>query len=185
MLSLRLLALLALSSLSSCAPQPSKAPRATIEAGVVIGAATSVSGAASATAVNKYLGVPFAASPTRFSPPASATAFTKPFNATRYGLTCPQQFNYPAAARAAQIEFFDTPGPPNGEGEDCLNVNIFVPVTETKNKTVMVWIFGVGGSARFWSTILNRPCREASHSVPMHCQPMTARASQQTRMSFW
>ena len=139
MLSLRLLALLALSNLSSCAPQPSKAPRATVEAGVVIGTATSVSGGASATAVNKYLGVPFAASPTRFMPPASATPFTEPFNATRYGLTCPQQFDYPAAARQAQIAFFDTPMPAGGEGEDCLNVNIFVPVTETKNKTVMVW----------------------------------------------
>lgn len=137
------LATLALCTLVSCAPTSGQAPIATIENGVVIGTATKVPGAASATVVNKFLGVPFAASPTRFAPPATATAWTKPFNASRYGDTCPQSFVYPQQARTFDMKLFDDPPPLGGQSEDCLNLNIYVPATATKNKTVMVWIYGV------------------------------------------
>ena len=153
----RLFVLITLFALSICAPPSIKPPTATIDSGPIVGTTTHVSKAASATVVNKFLGVPFAASPTRFAPPATATPWQKPFNATKYGKTCNQQFNYPAAARAVQIEFFDTPGPPAGESEDCLNVNIFVPATPTANKTVMVWIYGVGGF----------PCAEQTELIDM------------------
>lgn len=140
----KFLSLLSLCALSACAPHASHhAPTATIEAGVVIGTTTAVPGAASATVVNKFLGVPFAASPTRFAPPTSATPWSKPYNASFYGKTCPQQFSYPEAMRKQIMGLFDNPPPPGGEGEDCLNVNIFVPATPTMNKTVMVWIYGV------------------------------------------
>ena len=139
---LQILIATSLIALCSGAPNSGKAPAATIDAGVIVGTTTAVSGSA-ATVVNKFLGVPFAASPTRFAPPASATPFSQPFDASKYGLTCPQQFDYPEAAREQEMFFFDNPPPPGGEGEDCLNVNLFVPATETKDKSVMVWIYGV------------------------------------------
>jgi carboxylesterase type B len=37
---------------------------------------------------------------------------------------------------------FNTPGPPAGESEDCLYINIFAPRTSGRNKAVMFWIYG-------------------------------------------
>ncbi|KIX92340.1 uncharacterized protein Z520_11948 [Fonsecaea multimorphosa CBS 102226] len=118
------------------------APTASIDAGLVIGTTTSVSGAAAT--VNKFLGVPFAASPTRFAPPVRPTPWSVPLQATAYGPACPQQFSYPEVARELQMAWFNTPPPPAGESEDCLNLNIYVPGTPGGNKTVMAWIYGGG-----------------------------------------
>jgi carboxylesterase type B len=123
------------------APNAGKAPTATIDAGVVIGTTTSVVGA-SATVVNKYLGIPFAASPTRFAPPATPTPWSQPYDATNFSFTCPQQFNYPEASREQTMAFFNL-GLQAEEGEDCLNLNIWAPAAGHPGKTVMVWVYGV------------------------------------------
>jgi carboxylesterase type B len=117
----------------------SEAPTVTIDSGAVVGVATSPAGA-SAT-VNKYLGILFGASPVRSAPAVRPTPWKKPFQATEYGPACVQQFNYPEASRNASIAWFDTPPPPAGESEDCLNVNVYVPGLPGMNKTVMAWIY--------------------------------------------
>ena len=118
-----------------------QAATATIDSGVVIGSAIQTAGA-SATAVNRFLGIPFAASPTRFAPPTAPTPWSQPYDATNYSDTCPQQFNYPEATRETTRAFFNF-GLQADEGEDCLNVNVWAPTTPGTNKTVMVWIYGV------------------------------------------
>ncbi|EXJ73922.1 uncharacterized protein A1O5_02216 [Cladophialophora psammophila CBS 110553] len=133
------LLLAALFSASNANPISLAAPTATIDSGVVIGTATSL---ANSVVVDKFLGIPFAASPTRFAPPATPTPWPSPFHATKFGPACIQQFNYPEASRNLSIYLGNTPPPPTGESEDCLNVNVWVPRTTTKAKTVMVWIYG-------------------------------------------
>ncbi|KIX00300.1 uncharacterized protein Z518_10439 [Rhinocladiella mackenziei CBS 650.93] len=122
-------------------------PTATIDSGAVVGVATSVTGAT--VTVNKYLGIPFAASPRRFAPPVKPTPWRSPYHATKYRPACIQQFNYPEAQRNATIAWYNTPPPPAGESEDCLNLNVYVPQTPTRNKTVMAWIYG--GNLNFGS----------------------------------
>lgn len=116
-------------------------PTVTIDSGAIIGTATTFPGGKAP--VLKYLGVPFAAKPVRFEPPVKPSKWSTPFDATKYGPACIQQFNFPEAARDVVIEFYNTPPPPAGESEDCLNVNIYVPATRTKAKAVMVWYYGV------------------------------------------
>ncbi|KAK5065409.1 hypothetical protein LTR84_001247 [Exophiala bonariae] len=89
------------------------APTATIDSGVVIGIATSLIG--SKVIVDKFLGIPFAASPTRFAPPASPTSWPWPYEATQFGPACIQQFNYPEESRNLTIYLENTPPPPAGE----------------------------------------------------------------------
>lgn len=67
-------------------------PTVTLASGVVIGTTTTLPSATAA--VNKFLGVPFAASPPeRFSPPTAAQPFTTPYMATTIKPACIQQFN--------------------------------------------------------------------------------------------
>lgn len=48
-------------------------------------------------------------------------------------------------ARNRSIAWFSTPGPPAGESEDCLYLNIFAPSGATSgSKAVMFWLFGGG-----------------------------------------
>lgn len=117
----------------------SASPTVTIDSGAVVGTATLLADAT--VTVNKYLGIPFAASPTRFAPPVKPTAWKSAYHATKYGPACIQQFNYPEAARNLTISWFDTPPPSAGESEDCLNLNVYAPATPEKNKTVMAWIY--------------------------------------------
>lgn len=63
-------------------------PTATLDSGVVIGVQTSV--ANSPNIVNKFLGVPFAASPTRFAPAETARPWEQPYMATQNGPACIQ-----------------------------------------------------------------------------------------------
>ena len=115
-------------------------PTVTIDSGALQGISTSVPG--TAREVNKFLGVPFAAPPVRFSPPQPPESWETPYDATKYGPACVQQFSYPELTRAATIQWFNTPPPPAGESEDCLNLNVYVPQTPGK-KAVMAWIYGV------------------------------------------
>jgi hypothetical protein len=117
----------------------SSAPTVKINAGMVVGTTTTVAGATAT--VSQFLGVPFAAPPTRFVPPTRATPWPTPLQATAYGPACPQQFNYPDELREVEMAWFNTPPPSAGESEDCLNLNIYVPGTPGKNKAVMVWIY--------------------------------------------
>lgn len=138
-------------SICLSAPTSPVSPTVTVDSGLVVGTATSLSGAS--VSVTKYLGIPFAASPTRFAPASRPTSWRTPLNATKYGPACVQQFSYPEANRNRNIAFFNTPPPPAGESEDCLNLNVYVPGTPGKNKTVMVWIYvcpSLPGQARFY-----------------------------------
>ena len=136
-----LVTVVALFGVGDAAPatSSSSAPSVTIDSGVVVGTTTVLAGAT--VTVEQYLGIPFAASPTRFAPPANPTPWQAPYQATKYGPACIQQFNYPETSRNASIAWFDTPPPPAGESEDCLNLNVYVPATPGKNKTVMAWIY--------------------------------------------
>src|ERR1700743_2485520 len=66
-------------------------PTVTIYSGPILGVSTSIAG--ERVTVNKYLGIPLAASPTRWAPPTSPTPWSEPYNATRFGPACLQQFN--------------------------------------------------------------------------------------------
>ncbi|RVX68571.1 hypothetical protein B0A52_07995 [Exophiala mesophila] len=125
---------------SIAAPTSACPPRATIDSGVVIGKKTSLPD--SDKAVNQFLGIPFAAPPVRFTPPTKPEPWSRPFNATEYGPSCIQQFNYPEESRNRSIAWYNDPPTPAGESEDCLNLNVYVPAEPAENRTVMVWFYG-------------------------------------------
>ena len=117
------------------------APTASIDSGVVVGTTTVLP--SSTVTVNRFLGVPFAAPPVRFEPPMSPEPWSEPYDATEYKPACIQEFTYPEASREATIAWFDTPPPPAGESEDCLNLNVYAPASGEQGKAVMFWIYGV------------------------------------------
>jgi carboxylesterase type B len=106
-------------------------PTVTLDTGIWKGVPTQLAG--SSTIVHKFLGLPFAAPPVRFSPsqlPAKSTA-QKDAN------TLP-----PACIQNGGGNFTGKSPP---ESEDCLYLNLFAPApsnTSTAGKTVMVWFFG-------------------------------------------
>lgn len=76
-------------------------PTITIASGVVIGTAVpfipdpAASAPSAAASIFKYLGIPFAATPTsslRFAPPVTPAAWTQPLHATTLPPACIQQF---------------------------------------------------------------------------------------------
>ncbi|KAL6884481.1 alpha/beta-hydrolase [Trichoderma evansii] len=117
-------------------------PTATVDSGVIVGVTTSLSDGR--PPIHKFLGVPFAASPVRFQPPETPTPWTIPLDVSKYGPACIQQLAPQDGIPQAQVvAWSNTPPPPIGESEDCLNVNIYAPVTPGA-KPVMVWIYGGG-----------------------------------------
>ncbi|OCL07125.1 alpha/beta-hydrolase [Glonium stellatum] len=119
----------------------SSSPRATIDAGVIIGTTTSLPSANAS--VNKFLGVPFAASPPEhFSLPRKPRPWSKPLDAQAWKPACIQQFNYPEATRNVTISVFDNP--PSKESEDCLYLNVYAlaALASGKGRAVMFWIYG-------------------------------------------
>jgi carboxylesterase type B len=94
--------------------------------------------------LNAFLGVPFAAKPVRWGPPKSPSPWKTPYDASKYGPACVQQFNYPAARRNLILQWFNTPAPQ--ESEDCLSACVYVPISTDKAtpKAVMVWLYGGG-----------------------------------------
>ena len=92
--------------------------------------------------VNRFFGIPYAEPPVgdlRFRKPLPKTTLDSPFDATRFGKIC------------VQMMLFPFPEDKNITiGEDCLTLNIYVPVAKDKsqgnqgNLAVMVWIHGGG-----------------------------------------
>ncbi|KAF1815449.1 alpha/beta-hydrolase [Eremomyces bilateralis CBS 781.70] len=138
---MQLLATALFIGLASC-----QLPTAKLGQGTFRGTTTAVSvGPTSSVTVEKYLGIPFAASPVRFAPPEPAPTATDEQDATQLQGVCFQQFSYPEAIHNFTQQVFNRP-PPN-ETEDCLTVNIFTSSGNTTGKSVMVWLFG--GSLNF------------------------------------
>ncbi|XP_064628462.1 fatty acyl-CoA hydrolase precursor, medium chain-like [Lineus longissimus] len=93
--------------------------------------------------LQKFHGIPFAQAPIgdlRFSPPVPRAPFLEPFPANKFGSPCPQQSEW-----LEKLVF--SPESQNFEmSEDCLSLNIYVPVGGEEKKPVMVWIHGGGFS---------------------------------------
>ncbi|ORY10735.1 Carboxylesterase [Clohesyomyces aquaticus] len=146
----------------------SATPTATITSyGNIIGTTTSITGSTgTAIAVNKFLGIPFAAPPTgsagRFAPPKPPSKWTGNLDTTKVKPACIQNFA-PTANRTFVEEVFNNPHPPAGENEDCLYLNVFAPKKKWDPSKppypVMFWIFG--GGWKFGSSTL--PMYDGSH----------------------
>ncbi|KAL3462480.1 putative carboxylesterase hlo [Aspergillus heterothallicus] len=137
---LSFLSLVAVASASTCTPTYNSRPTAIIDSGPIIGTTTQI-GIPSATAiVNKYLGIPFAEKPERFRLPKPVKPWEDFLDASRYGPACYQQISDTTA------QFYEGLGlgvVPNGESEDCLNLNVYTPSTASAgSKAVLVWIYG-------------------------------------------
>ncbi|KAG5929016.1 hypothetical protein E4U42_007443 [Claviceps africana] len=114
---------------------------AIIDSGVIVGAAV-VEPRSQATVV-QYLGVPFAAPPERFRPPRQPEPWCSPYDASTYKPACMQKFGYPPERRQRLMAWYNTPPSVAGESEDCLNLNVFVPVSRSRRpKPVLFWLFG-------------------------------------------
>lgn len=141
------LSLLGASSGSLASYKTKTLPTATIDSGVIVGVATSLP--EGRLPINKFLGVPFAASPVRFQPLATPTPWTRPLDVSKYGPACVQQLAVQDGIPKAQVvAWSNTPPPPAGESEDCLNVNVYAPASPSA-KPVMVWIYGGGFALGF------------------------------------
>ena len=105
--------------------------------------------------VYEYLGIPFAEPPIgklRFAAPVAVKRWLDVRDAVEYGAKCPQT---PLGSFGA-LNFTSAPEPMR---EDCLFLNVFVPVTSDKSKlAVMVFIHGgaftIGSSSEYPSGIL-------------------------------
>uniref|UniRef100_L2GC96 Carboxylic ester hydrolase n=1 Tax=Colletotrichum fructicola (strain Nara gc5) TaxID=1213859 RepID=L2GC96_COLFN len=118
-------------------------PTVTISSGAVRGISTNI-GDGLAT-VNKFLGIPYATTPARFSRPESPESWTEPLDATEFGPACYQNFGLNELGPRPELlqTLFNTPKPP--ESEDCLRINVFAPdSTSNATRAVLVFIHGGG-----------------------------------------
>ncbi|XP_013408905.1 carboxylesterase 3B [Lingula anatina] len=101
--------------------------------------------------IDVYLGIPFAEPPVghlRFRTPVPKKPWTRTIDVTEYGPMC------------MQTHFLSLPDMllHTDMSEDCLNLNVYVPVSEDKApKAVMVWIHG---GAYAVGQALGTPCEE-------------------------
>jgi para-nitrobenzyl esterase len=108
--------------LAACAAPvaPKSSPlEVTTDRGLVVGRANGD--------VREFLGIPYATAP-RWRPPGEVAAWTAPRDASHYGLACPQPEK----------------GYHRDTGEECLNLNVWVPPGE--HLPVLLWIHG----GAFW-----------------------------------
>ncbi|KAH7312453.1 cholinesterase [Stachybotrys elegans] len=128
------------SSTAQCTNGPLR-PTVAIDSGVVAGTTASIP--SSNITVAKYLGIPFAERPVRFSPPVRARPWDGVYDASEYKPACNQVFRGTGEEREERIRQFNTPPPPAGEDEDCLNINVYAPAgAEPGSRPVLFWIFG-------------------------------------------
>jgi para-nitrobenzyl esterase len=80
--------------------------------------------------IASFLGVPFAAVPARFAPPAPPERWTETRTADRFG---PAPLQVPSGYLPPETEY----------AEDCLTLNIWTPQTDGR-LPVLVWIYGGG-----------------------------------------
>ncbi|KAF2648109.1 alpha/beta-hydrolase [Lophiostoma macrostomum CBS 122681] len=137
---------------AACADEVSDAlsatPTATIANGRIIGTTTSVAGSTATAAVNKFLGIPYAAAPTgdaRFEPP-QAHANWNTLGTKELPNSCIQVFS-PTRIAPFTEAVFNNP-PPKNESEDCLYLNVFAPKKawdiNAPPYPVMYWMYGGG-----------------------------------------
>ncbi|KAK7212621.1 hypothetical protein V2G26_019799 [Clonostachys chloroleuca] len=114
-------------------------PTVTIDSGPVMGLVTPIPN--SDVKVEKYLGIPFAKPPPRFSPPEPIEAWAPAtLNATEHGPYCYENYLKDETYQSVKYLF---PRPPGVEDEDCLNINVWTQTSKPKElKPVMLWMFG-------------------------------------------
>ncbi|KAF4970859.1 hypothetical protein FSARC_2225 [Fusarium sarcochroum] len=114
---------------TSSAPSPTAA----LDSGPIVGLTTSLP--AGTAPVNKFLGIPYAAKPERFSRAKKPKPWTKSFNASEFGASCRQLF--------VESGLFNTA---YSESEDCLFINAFAPKSPQppEGRPVVLFISGGG-----------------------------------------
>lgn len=122
-------------------------PTADLDSGKIIGTATTVTTLPTGTAaVNKFLGIPYAAPPKRFEKPVTPEPWASNLALVtqKYAPACMQQFNYPESTRQFTIMAFNSPPPV--ESENCLFLNVFAPTSEAPEGgfPILFWIYGGG-----------------------------------------
>ncbi|KAF8260204.1 carotenoid ester lipase precursor [Lactarius quietus] len=126
-------------------------PTVTLDQGTFIGA--------SADGVHRFLGIPFAQPPVgdlRLRLPQVVGPYSGTYNATAFGLSCPQQVSplaIPSGLPQEAVDFLSSE-PPIPDGEDCLTLNVVAPAHARPGSVlpVVVWIYG--GGFEFGSTTL-------------------------------
>ncbi|KAF7550363.1 hypothetical protein G7Z17_g5762 [Cylindrodendrum hubeiense] len=120
---------------------PTHVPAAALESGPIVG--VSVELLDSISPVNRFLGIPYASRPERFSRAKKPKPWTKPLEATEFGPSCTQLFTNNELSPGVEIlqGFFDN-GPP--ESEDCLYMNAFAPTSPQppEGRPVVLFIHG-------------------------------------------
>ncbi|KAG9498475.1 hypothetical protein J7337_009280 [Fusarium musae] len=129
-------------------------PTATLDSGPIFGLTTTLP---AASPVNKFLGIPYAAKPERFSRATKPEPWTRLLNATVFGPSCRQLFVqsggsvYNSWNEANDVELtpeidllkglFNTA---SRESEDCLFINAFAPADPHPSRAVLLFISGGG-----------------------------------------
>ncbi|KAI5461720.1 Alpha/Beta hydrolase protein [Mariannaea sp. PMI_226] len=118
-------------------------PTATLDSGPIVGLQTSLPNGLGP--VNKFLGVPYAAKPERFSRATKLKAWKKPRDAVEFGPSCHQYFvtNDLAPGKDINKGLF---GGNATESEDCLFINAFAPASPPGKggRPVVLFIHGGG-----------------------------------------
>lgn len=123
-------------------------PIVEVESGLLAGIVTSDSSIK--TPVKKFLGVPFARPPIRWTLPEKADPWYGIRDASRFGNACHQQFSFPGGDEELLKKYFNNPPATVPDSEDCLYLNVFVPdsahpasePSPESGKPVMFWLHG-------------------------------------------